>query len=223
MTTNQKVLLRDRVLGVLMRDARLASGRTLEECAAFLGLEPDELAAIELGRKQVTLPKLEAFAFLVDVPIDHFFGDQLLEGNGKRAPAGELYDLRNRVIGALIRQARSAAGITLASCAEAMGISEQTLLDYERGRTAIPLSVLHLLSEELNVPTTIFLDKEYNPLLKKIKGKVEKDVFDHLPKELENFLLEPLNADFIETAFRLSKLGAGDLRRIAEALLEITY
>jgi transcriptional regulator with XRE-family HTH domain len=176
MTTNQKVLLRDRILGVLLRDARLASGRTLEECAAFLGMEPDDLVAIELGRNQITLPKLEAFAFLVDVPVNHFFGDKLLEGNGKRPPTGELYDLRNRVIGALIRRSRKVSGITLVSCAEALNISEQTLVDYEHGRKAIPLSILQLLSEILDVPTTTFLDKEYNPLLKKTKRQTRKNL-----------------------------------------------
>lgn len=221
MSNNLKVLLRDRVLGVLIRDARLHAGKTLEECAAFLSIEPKKLEDIELGRRQVTLPELEAFAYLVDIPAEHFFGNKLLDRNGKKAPAKEIIDLRNRVIGAIIRQSRIQAGLSPSACADSLGILERTFLDYELGRTPIPFSELQLLSGMLNVLPETFLDKEFNPVHKKTRRK--KAVIGHLPQQLQDFLQEPLNADYLETAFRLSKMSGGELRRIAESLLEITY
>jgi hypothetical protein len=46
---------------------------------------------------------------------------------------------------------------------------------------------------------------------------------EHLPEDVQAFVADPLNADYLQTSIRLSKMPAEELRGIAEALLEITY
>ena len=44
-----------------------------------------------------------------------------------------------------------------------------------------------------------------------------------MPAEIRDFALKPINQSYLELAMKLSKMPAGQLRVIAEGLLEITY
>ena len=110
MSIDEKMLLQDKILGILIRDARQVAGKTQKECAAFLDMSAGMLSDIEYGERPMSLPELEALAYLLDVPVEHFLGGQLLETVEKKPfPVKELLILRSRVIGVLLRQARMAA------------------------------------------------------------------------------------------------------------------
>ena len=59
-------------LGVLMKDARLASDKSAEDCAKAMGILPSEYENYEQGDNAPSLPELEALGFFLDIPIDHF-------------------------------------------------------------------------------------------------------------------------------------------------------
>ncbi len=51
----------------------------------------------------------------------------------------------------------------------------------------------------------------------------EFDLLKQLSPEVRDFVLKPINQSYLELAMKLSKMPAGQLRVIAEGLLEITY
>jgi transcriptional regulator with XRE-family HTH domain len=131
--------------------------------------------------------------------------------------------LRNRVIGVLLRQARMAAGLTQEECGKAIDVSSSRISAYEHGQMAVPLSELETLAEILQVPLETFLDNENNPIAKMARQDRALEQLGHLPEEMQTFLLDPLNTDYLHTAMHLSTVPADQLRNIAETLLEITY
>ena len=176
---------------------------------------------IEHGARPISLPELEAFAYLVDVPVKHFLGDQMLEDTReKQLPMDEVLILRNRIVGALLRTERLALGRTQHECSRRLAVPVSRISAYEYGQTAVPLTELEVLAEFLETPVEIFLDHEYNPIHKRMR---QTRALEHLPEDVQAFVADPLNTDYLQTSIRLSKMPAEELRGIAEALLEITY
>jgi transcriptional regulator with XRE-family HTH domain len=70
-----RMLLRRKVIGVLLRQARRDGDYTLEEMAVQLGCEPDDLARIELGQDPIALTDLQALAETLGLSIDEFVSD----------------------------------------------------------------------------------------------------------------------------------------------------
>lgn len=224
MSVNDKLLLRNKILGVLIRDARQVSAKSPEECAHYVGITPDDYAAVEDGDRAISLPELEALSVLFNIPVDHFMGDRLLEAKSIHDLAiKEILTLRHRIVGVLLRQARLAAGKSQADCAMVLGIPESQLAAYEFGQIAVPLAELETLAEYLKIPLQDFMDGKQSPIGKKISKARARVAFDRLPSDLQSFMMESLNTDYIKTAQRLSQMPVEQLRSIAETLLEITY
>src|SRR5690349_19780488 len=105
--------MRSKIVGVLIKDARQVRGLSVEACAAASGCTPEALIAFELGQSSPSLPELEMLAYALDLPLSYFWGDKVLSQRAapERAalPAAEVAALRQRIIGALLRQARQAA------------------------------------------------------------------------------------------------------------------
>lgn len=68
----------------------------------------------------------------------------------------ELYRLRARILGVLIRDAREAANFTPDACAEQIGVPVSTLSDWELGKAMPNLPQLELLAYTLNLPLSHF-------------------------------------------------------------------
>jgi len=67
--------------------------------------------------------------------------------------------LRTKMLGALMRDARTRAGKSLSETAEFLGISSSTLSSYEHGRKAASLPELELLSVYYKAPLALFLHR----------------------------------------------------------------
>ncbi len=225
MSTDEKLLLRNKILGILIRDARHARGKTQEECATFSSMSASYFSDIEHGERPISLPELESLGFFLNVPVDHFLGNQLLEQDETKQEFAteELLSLRNRVVGVLLRQARLAASKTQKECAQIVGGSGSKISAYEYGNSPIPVAQLEALADFLQVPLDTFRDKAHNPLSKMTPQDETLGSLSHFAPEVQEFLKEPLNADFVQTALNLSKMPTDQLRNIAETLLEITY
>ena len=65
--------LRHRIIGAQLRQARQQAKMEIEALARSLGLAPDQLSAVELGRQPLPLPVLEAAASHLGVPVEYFF------------------------------------------------------------------------------------------------------------------------------------------------------
>ncbi len=68
--------------------------------------------------------------------------------------------LRSKILGILLRKARTKAGKSQKECAQALNCSPHTISQYERGRKDISLPELEVLAYLFNVPLTHFWDEE---------------------------------------------------------------
>ncbi len=226
MNKNQQLIqLRTRKLGILLYDGRVSARRTPQECADAVGIPLEQYQAYEKGEKSPSLPELENLAFFLDVPLEHFWGGESLSAGRKEEniqQREQFRKIRNRVIGASLRMARSRLNYSTYETSQATSIPEDQLLRYESGEQAVPLPELEVLSKTLESRFEDLVDQK-GPVGKWRKDKAEIDAFLKLPPELREFLSRPVNQPYLSLAMRLSELSVERLRSIAEALLEITY
>lgn len=212
-------------LGVLLKDARQVKDQTPAACAGAAGIEPGAYQAYEAGEASPSLPELELLAYFLDVPLSYFWGDRPLSEQGtnghKPPPAADLTALRHRIIGLQVRQARHAARLTLPDLAAHLNISPEQLAAYELGQWPISLPELESIAARLGLPVEHFFETE-GPVGQWDSARRASERLQQLPPELREFITQPANEDYLRLAQRLSQMPVGQLRGIAEALLEIT-
>jgi transcriptional regulator with XRE-family HTH domain len=219
-------IVRSKMLGVLLRDARQAAGKTNRECAEALGLPTGAYNAYELGQKSPSLPELELLAFFLNVPLKHFWGEQARSEQPRAGaaplPSAAITQLRDRIIGAQLRKARVAAKIKLKDLAEQVGLSGSRLSAYEFGEKPIPLPDLEAIAHRLNLNIEDLFESqgtvgEWDSTQRALER------FKTMPADLRDFVTQPANEHYLRLAHKLSELPADKLRGIAESLLDITY
>ena len=219
----QSYAIRARMIGVLVRDARLAAGRTDEDCARALSVAVEQVEAWEYGDETPTLPELEILAYYLDVPVSHFWGTSTLEGErGKHTGAQTEYlALRDRMIGALLRQAREEQVMSLEELSAASGLPAEQISRYELGEAPLPMHELTVLANGVRRNLSYFLESSSH-IGELLAMREEWKRFAALPEHIRRFAANPLNAGFVEIAMVLSELPADRLRRIGEGMLNIT-
>ncbi len=224
MEKQEAAVIRKKIVGVLLRNARLHAGMGVREAAKATDFSSNAISDYEFGRRDLSLPHLETFAYVYRVPVTYFWSDNPILGEEeRRLPVKQAMVLRRRIIGVLLRQARLEAGYSLKDLARVLGCSTARITSYELGRVDIPLLALEALADYLSVPMSYFLDQGLRPRGAKVAPIDELERLAQLPVEVREFMLEPGNLLYIRLAMRLSPLSAETLRSIAEELLEITY
>jgi transcriptional regulator with XRE-family HTH domain len=215
--------VRARMVGVLLRDARQHARRNLEECARLLRVEPSQVEAWEYGDAAPSLPQLELLANYLDVPVSQFWsGTTLLDEVDERASAkSEYLVLRDRMIGALLRQAREDAGMTPEALAQVSGITAAQIEAYELGDAPLPMHVLTVLASSVKKNVSYFLETG-GTVGELLALREAYRQFAQMPPELRAFVTNPLNAGFIEIARMFSQMPTDKLRKVGEAFLDIT-
>jgi transcriptional regulator with XRE-family HTH domain len=225
MSIQTQVVIRTKKLGVLIRDARQFRRKTIPECAASIGVTPGTLRAWEEGRKSPSLPELETLAFALALPITHFWSREARSDDAD--PTGTLnlpalIGIRQRLVGALLRQAREAVSLSLRTLSEQSGISVPRLRSYEMGERPIPLPELEALAALLGSRIEAFFDKTGPIGLWMTEQKAIND-FLQMPREMQEFVAKPVNLPYVELAMKLSTMSTEKLRSLAENLLDITF
>lgn len=224
MATPSQITLRTKKLGVLIRDARLAARRSPEECAKAMGVSKGIFHSYEEGKRAPSLPELELLAYYLKLPIEHFWGKaSLSEEQLESEPLDmqRLLELRQRMIGALLRQQRTNADLSLKALSDATGISSGRLKGYELGERPIPLPELETLLSALESRIENFFDQN-GPIGGWIADEKSIRQFLQLPKDLQAFVCQPVNRPYLDLALKLSSMSNEQLRSVAEGLLDIT-
>ena len=225
MSIQIQVALRTKKLGVLIRDARLAARKTLPECAQLVGVTSGILRAWEEGRKAPSLPELEVLAYSLHLPLHHFWSKDAMSDD---APLTESLNLpaimgiRQRLVGALLRQQRENASLSLQTLSEQSGLPMARLKAYELGARPIPLPELEGLVALLGGQIEAVFDQTGRIGQWMIQQKAVQE-FLQLPPELQNFVSKPVNRPYLELAMKLSGMSTQKLRSVAEDLLDITF
>ncbi|MEA3341462.1 MAG: helix-turn-helix transcriptional regulator [Chloroflexota bacterium] len=220
----EKLTLRNRIIGLLLRDARERAEKSKRECAEALSVSTGTITAYEGGRKSISLPELEVLAYVLDTPIEHFWEhNPQIAAEEEPLPLQEVLALRHRIVGVLLRQARLEADLSQKELAEVLGCSSSHISSYEYGKRPIPLAELELLAQSLNRPLEYFLNDQEGPVGEWQRREEAVRHFCELPEEVQEFISRPVNIRYLEVAMRLAEMPAGGLRDIAEGLLDITY
>ena len=226
MLSEGAILIRNKIIGVLLRQARLDARMSIEACAHALGCNAALIAKAERGEVGLTLPQLESLAHLFGVPLSYFLETEELPDVATGAPPipyQEMMVLRNRIIGVLLRQARQEAGQELEEVAAALGCTPPQLEGVELGQTQISLVELQVLADELGMSMESFTSEDLLPSTTRGSDGPDQEWPDHLSPELLDFVLRPINLPYLRIAMNLSEMPADTLRQIASGLLEITY
>src|SRR3990172_246373 len=110
MSQNKAMQLRAKIIGLHLRDARLATGKSMKELGDVIGLSSGTISSIERGSNSPSLPELELLAFYLGMPINHFWSEQVVSQEPhptERLETENLLALRHRSIAAMLRQART--------------------------------------------------------------------------------------------------------------------
>lgn len=225
MADNKSLTIRAKIIGVLLRDARLAAGKSLKECSAVLGLAASAYSAFELGKKSISLPELELIAYYLDTPLTHFWGDATISDAGERGAdmnTAELVSLRQRIIGAQLRQTRMSKSMSQKELAATIGVTPARIKSFEFGKRPIPVPELEALSWVLGLKIEHFFEK-LGPVGEWDAARRAFERFKELPPEVQEFVGNPANESYLRVAMRLADMPSDRLREIAEDILNITF
>lgn len=225
MADKKSLSLRAKIIGVLLRDARLAAGKSLKDCGAALGLAAGAYSAFELGKKSISLPELEVIAYYLDTVLTHFWGDATLSAGGERGAdmnTGELVNLRQRIIGAQLRQARLNKNLTQKELAAAIGASAARIKGFEFGERPVPIPDLEAIGDVLGLKIDHFFEKQ-GPVGEWDATRRAFERFKELPPEVQEFVGNPANESYLRVAMRLADMPSDRLREVAEDILNITF
>jgi transcriptional regulator with XRE-family HTH domain len=180
--------------------------------------------AYEEGRRAPSLPELEILVYYLNLPIDHFWGKSSISSEASPTEPmdlPQLVELRQRMIGALLRQERNHASISVKALTQETGISGARIKSYELGERPIPLPELESLLAALGSRVETFFDQS-GPIGQWMTDQKSMQQFLELPKELQTFVCQPVNRPYLELALKLSSMPTDKLRSVAEGLLDIT-
>jgi transcriptional regulator with XRE-family HTH domain len=225
MDTKTQITIRTKKLGVLIRDARLSARRNVQECAEAIGVRTGIFRAYEDGTRAPSLPELESLVYYLDLPLDHFWSREIKSTNTsphQKLDIPKLLAIRQRKIGALLRQERMNASISIRNLAQSTGIASSRIKAYELGERAIPLPELEVLVSTLGGRIESFFDTS-GPIGQWMLSEETVKQFLEMPVELRQFVSTPVNRPYLELAMKLSSMSRDKLRAVAEDLLDITF
>lgn len=216
------------LVAALLRKARIDAGKSLDDAGAQVGVTPRTLQNYEAARKNVSLPILEMLAAVYRVPVSYFWQDELPKQDSCPSPdsakltAARLL-LRQKLLGAQLRQARVSANKSLQDAGEAVGANARRVQQYEEARREVPLCELEQLAELYGTPIQTFVTEERGEAIRAAQAGPRPSSIDHLSLDLRDFVTNPVNTLYLHAALRMSRLKVDDLRKLGESLLEITY
>jgi transcriptional regulator with XRE-family HTH domain len=223
MAQNQAIKLRSKILGVLLRDARLASGKSMKELGEVIGVSSGTISSVERGSNALSLPELELLSFFLNRPIEHFWTENIV--SEERHPSenfetDRLLSLRHKTIGAMLRQARTEKNLSQKDLAQRTGISSSRIRRYENGETPVPLPELEQLAAVLDYTAESFADTN-GPVGEWNTTQRAEQAVGELPRGLREFIADPANRSYLDLAQRLSTISTEKIRSLVDGLSEL--
>ena len=226
MEASQNIAIRNKIIGVLVKRARVKADKSQQECAQFLDCAPSAYRRYEQGKRGFSLPQLESLALLFDVPVASLWDDGYPlpeETEADPMPLDQFMVLRRKILAVRLRQVRQSAGLSMREMGKALDCSPYMISKYEQGAREMPLSELEMAAERCGQTMAEFMDDEAIPLSPAEQRQRMLDRLEELPPDMRDFILKPTNMLYLRIAMLASTMEADQLRLIAETLLDITY
>lgn len=210
--------LRGKILGVLIRQGRLAAERSAEDCARYLSVKPQMIEAWELGDRVPSLPQLEGLASCFKASMSD---ESLSAAILPQTENDEYMRIRQRLVGALLQSARRAQEASIEDISARTGLDTDLLQRYEYGEFAIPAHHLTVLAQAVQRDLSYFSDSaRVNPRRASPSSRNAATAKDE-EADLAQFAADQRNQAFIRLAMAFRDIDREDLDRIASALLAI--
>ena len=226
MEASQNIAIRNKIIGVLVKRARVKANKSQQECAHFLDCAPSAYRRYEQGKRGFSLPQLESLALLLEVPVASLWDDGYPlpeETEVDPMPLDQIMLLRRKILAVRLRQVRQSAGLSMREMGKALDCSPYMISQYEQGAREMPLAELEMAAERCGQTMAEFMDDEAIPLSPAEQRRRMVDRLDELPPDMREFILNPTNTLYLRVAMLASTMKADQLRLIAETLLDITY
>lgn len=217
--------IRSHKLGLLVLDARTAAGKTMEMTASQAGIAAADLQAYENGEKVLSLPEIEALAYVLDTPLDHFWGNRSLsegKADSSRSINPKLLLVRQKMISSFLTLKRDERKMTITELSQISGVAEENVRAYENADVPIPLYDLEALAKALGISISELFEKR-GAIAEWRESRQGVVPATNLPPDLQDFVGKPINRPFLELAKKFSEMPVEKLRAVAESILEITY
>jgi len=222
MNNEQTIKLRTKMLGAMLRNARIKAGKSLTETAEWLDLSSSTLSSYELGRKAASLPELELLSCFFGTPVETFLSPAGAASTEQPDIKARMWvALRQRLIGVFLRQARESQGKTLKAMGEATSFPASRISAYERGERPIPLPDLEVILSTLGHSITELLPEDGRVGRLLLEERVSAAITE-LPQDVLAFLAEPDSLTYLNLAMRLKSISTDKLRDLTEGLKELT-
>lgn len=216
--------IRTKKLGLLLYDARITTGKSIQDCTKITSIASERLTGFEAGLISPTLPELEILSFFYKIPLEHFWGNDILsenEHNQQTKKFKQLMAIRHRVIGANIKSTLDDKNILPEEFAKSLNLDPDIFQKNLSGEKEIPIPLLEMISRNLDCRIEEFFDTQ--GIIGNWRSEmIESQRLKEIPDDLREFISKPINVPYIELAIRLSELDVNKLRAVAEGLLEIT-
>ena len=218
--------VRRREIGLLIRRAREVAGKSRKEVAAYLGLSQAAITSIEEGRRETSLPQVEAIAYYLRMPVF-----ALLDESASAAQTTwravidfeEIQNVRGHIIGVRLKQARQQKGETVRQVAQAAGLPPSRLSAYETGERPVPITELESLMGHFGLTWNDLLDVGIGPLGEAQLYHQQHAQFDALPSDVREFVADPHSLPYLRTAMRLRDFPAEQACAAGQALIELSH
>jgi len=167
-----------------------------------------------------TLPELESLTFLLNLPFSSLSLDQENEGCKEVPDANklqQLMQLRDKVIGATLKLKRQNLKLSVKELSSRSKIPVSLIKRYEFGKASIPLDELEALCTILQIDAETLINKHSPIGIWHREQKRTKD-FATLPDNMQEFISNPENIDFIQTAMDMKNARIDNPKSILESM-----
>jgi len=207
-----------------MRDMRQDRRRSMEECALAMGVSLEQYRDYEEARSSPSLPELELLVYFLEMPIQHLWSDKTISENESPSEMPDFLKVkavRQRMIGALLRREREKANLTIPQLAQQTGLTPSELQEFELGERTLTLPMLEGIVNSIDSRLDTFIDQS-GPVGAWLASQRSIQKFSELPKEIQDFVCQPVNRPYLDLAIKMSEMSKDRLRAVAEGLLDIT-
>jgi transcriptional regulator with XRE-family HTH domain len=200
-TMQQRLELRNRVLGAMIMQTRSRKNLSRDDLATMTGLSLEEITAYELGLLPLPVTDLEEITRILQIEVHDWIDSYAIPTRDMVRPI---------------------------KLAEPEQVQEQAV-------QPVPASVVVESSPQTPVTPVKPVEtpvQAIEPAPETRQAEVGESIVisdlesllnDRIPKELADFIANPVNKQYLLLASNLSHMPADQLRRIAESLLEITF
>lgn len=202
----------------------MESGRSGRDLAKLAGISSRRLAALEAGEAEPALGELEALAHFLDVSVESLMRDDDPETDEPRKqPDFKMMSvLRQRIIGARLKQARLDRGLSITETSELLGLTRAQLHNIEMGRRPLPVSRLLKLIQHYDITVDQLLDLGIGPVGEKQLRVMQHMRFDALPDDVKAFVASASSLPYLQAAMHLGQLPKAQLKSAAKVLNTIS-